>query len=69
MKDHQELTTKTIIDGRPYTVTFIHNPTIEDVVVSEMKLAAAEVMGLTTSDDRRVGRAIRDFLIRLGVDR
>ncbi len=56
-------------DGRPYTIFIVDNPTIEDVVVVEAKVYAAEVMNNSTPPDRRVSRDIRDILIRLGVER
>lgn len=60
---------KVVIDGKPYIVSIIDNPTIEDVVETEARIYAAEVMNNTPREDRRVERPIRDFLIRLGVDR
>ena len=56
-------------DGRPYTIFVVDNPTIEDVVVVEAKVYAAEIMNNSTPPERRVSREIRDILIRLGVER
>lgn len=61
--------TKANVDGRPYTVLLIDNPTIEDVMVVEMKLRAAELMNQSTDETRRVEKDVRDALIRLGIDR
>lgn len=57
------------MDGRSYTLTIIENPTVDDVVVSEMKVHAQHVAEGLDVSDRRVARGIRDFLVRLGVER
>lgn len=61
--------TKANVDGRPYTVLLIDNPTIDDVMVVEMKLRASELMAETPNPDRKVEKDVRDALIRLGIDR
>jgi hypothetical protein len=54
--------------GNSYSIYLIDNPTIDDVMVVEMRLYAVEVeSGITV--DRRVNRDVRDLLIRLGVER
>lgn len=63
------LITKANVDGRPYTILLVDNPTIEDVLVIEMKLRAAELMNQTADDTRKVEKDVRDALIRLGIDR
>jgi hypothetical protein len=60
---------KVEVNGVPYTVTFIDSPTIDDVVVTESRIYAAEIMNSSTPMDRRVDRDVRDILIRLGVER
>lgn len=68
MSERIELTTKMVIDGRPYTIRLISHPTIEDVLVTEAKIAAFEIEN-GPGEERRVERPIRDYLIRLGVER
>lgn len=64
------ITTKTFLNGQPYTIFLVDNPTIDDVAAVEMRLYAAEVMNGSTPDPtRRVSRDVRDLLIRLGVER
>lgn len=63
------IATKATLDGKPYTVFVVDNPTIDDVVVVEMKLRAAELMNGVTNEGYRVEKDIRDVLIRLGVER
>jgi hypothetical protein len=63
------ITSKVSIDGKPYTILLVDNPTIDDVVVVEMKLRAAEMMNSQEDPERRVEKDVRDALIRLGVDR
>ena len=60
-----------IVNGKPLLVSLIQNPTIEDILVTEAQLQASNVeqQVTVTSDDHRVDRDIRDFLIRLGVER
>lgn len=63
------LTAKVVQNGKPYTVFVVDNPTIDDVLVVEMKLRAAEIMNNERMPDYRVARDVRDVLIRLGVER
>lgn len=70
MAERQDIETRMVVEGQPYIVRLINNPTIEDVVVTEMRLTLAEKDGsITLDEDHRVSRNIRDFLIRLGVER
>jgi hypothetical protein len=65
-----DISTRLIVDGRPLVVTYIQNPTIEDVMSTEAKIQAAAIANQDGSADNRVvDRDIRDFLIRLGVER
>lgn len=65
-----DIQTKTYLDGKPYTIYLIDNPTIDDVLMVEMRLYAAEVMnGFSPDPNHRVSREVRDLLIRLGVER
>lgn len=66
--NRQDITTHAAIDGEPYLITLIENPTIDDVVITEAKIQASAIENRDGSaDNRRVDRGIRDFLIRLGV--
>lgn len=64
-----EVKMQAVMQGRPYTVLLLDNPTIDDVLVVEMKLRAAEIMNSETNEGHRVSRDVRDVLIRLGVER
>lgn len=61
--------TKVALNGRPYTVFVVDYPTIDDVIVVEMKLHAAEIINNEVNEGYRVDRDVRDVLIRLGVER
>ena len=65
----QESEAKLIVDGRPVTYKVISNPLIDDVLITEARLTAYEIENGPLSDSRRVDRGVRDFLIRLGVER
>lgn len=58
-----------VMQGRPYTVLLLDNPIIDDILVVEMKLRAAEIMNNEVNTEHRVSRDVRDVLIRLGVER
>lgn len=62
-------TSRLVIDGRAYKVRLIDNPLIDDVLITEAQLLAAEIESGSVPEDRRVSRDIRDFFIRLGVER
>ena len=60
-----EIPTKVSYGGKPYTMLLLKNPVIDDVLSVEARIYAAEVQKLvTTGDDHRVGRDVRDFLIK-----
>jgi hypothetical protein len=69
MAARTDIATKVVIGGKPYTVFMVDNPTIEDVMVVEMKLWAANKMNRVSDSEYRVSRGVRDTLIRLGVER
>ena len=70
MSDRQEVETRLVVDGKPVLVRLVSNPTVDDVVVTEMRLHAAGLAnGTELDEEHRVERGIRDFLIRLGVER
>jgi len=64
-----EIRSQVVLDGRPHTVLVLDNPTIEDVLVVEMRLRAAELANGVEHPEHRVSRDIRDILIRTGVER
>lgn len=57
------------VDDKPMLYNIISNPLIDDVVITEARLQAYEVENGTLEEGRRVDRGVRDFLIRLGVER
>ena len=59
-----------IVEDKPLLVSLIQNPLIDDVLITEARLQATDIEeGNSANPDRRVGRDVRDFLIRLGVER
>jgi len=60
---------KSVMAGRPYTVYLVDNPTIDDVLVVEMQLRAAELMNNEVNEGHRVDREVRNAIIQLGVER
>ena len=69
MSDRYESGGRLIVDGRPVLVNLITNPIIDDVVIAEARILASEIENGPFDDTRRVDRGVRDFLIRLGVER
>lgn len=69
MSDRHESGGRMIVGGRPVIVNLITNPLIDDVVVVEARILASEIENGPLDDDHRVERGVRDFLIRLGVER
>jgi hypothetical protein len=61
------VTTQIVSDGQTYKVRLIENPTIDDVLGVEAKIYAFSMAVGNIDDTRRVGRDVRDFLIRIGV--
>ncbi len=57
-----------LLKGEKVFVQLLHNPTIEDVLSVEARVAAYQVES-GDNPDRRVDRRVRDFLIRIGVER
>lgn len=68
MSARQESAIRLIVDGRPVVYRVLSNPVIDDVVISEAKLQAFQIENGSLGE-RRVDRNLRDFLIRLGVER
>jgi hypothetical protein len=64
------ITQRMVVSGSPLQLTLIENPTIDDVIITEAQIQASVISKGGTMDlTRRVGRDVRDFLIRLGVSR
>jgi hypothetical protein len=72
MSNRITITSSQNINGETYAVTLFQNPTIDDVMIGEIKIAAYEVAnGPLTSDtdsSRLTPRAIRDYFIKPGVE-
>lgn len=70
MNNQSTITSRFVVDGQPVLINLIQNPTIDDVVITEARIFAASLDRSDSSlNDRRVGRDVRDFLIRLFVER
>lgn len=69
MSARQESQIRLVVDGRPVLYRVLSNPVIDDVVISEARLQAFQIENGSLDESRRVDRGIRDFLIRLGVER
>ena len=69
MSTRQEVESRLVVEGRPVIIKLISNPIIDDVVITEARIMAGEIENGTLVEDRRVDRDVRDFLIRLGVER
>jgi hypothetical protein len=69
MADRRDIQQRLIVGGRPYVITLLHNPTIDDVLLTEARVAAAAIESKVSDEDRSVSRDIRDYLIRTGVER
>lgn len=55
--------------GLVLQATVIEDPTIDDVVATEAQIIAFEIASGTKQPERRVGRDVRDTLVRFGVAR
>jgi hypothetical protein len=69
MSVRDEVETRYIVDGKPVLIKLINNPTIEDVMNTEARVQATMIERGNIDPDRRVSRELRDFLIRLGVEK
>ena len=64
------VTQRMVVDGKPLLISLIQNPLIDDVLVTEARLQATTIEeGGADDSERRVDRSVRDYLIRLGVER
>jgi hypothetical protein len=69
MSSRNELSEKIIVNNSIYTVTVLDHPLIDDVVISEAMIRAEAIVSGNEDTTRRVDRSIRDFLVRLGVEK
>lgn len=69
MSSRNEIETKHTVEGRPVIVRLINNPTIDDIINIEARVQAASIENGRDNSGRRVERALRDYLIRIGVER
>jgi hypothetical protein len=64
------VTQRLVVEGKPLIVSLIQNPLIDDVLITEARLQATDIEeGNISNADHRVDRDVRDYLIRLGVER
>ena len=69
MSDQTVIESQVIFDGAPCTMRLINNPTIDDVLIGEMYGQATSIWRGDDLSNHRVPRELRDYLIRLGVER
>lgn len=70
MGNRNVTTASVVIEGKPFLLSFFDNVTIDDVLITEARIQAIAILKQDGSaDDRSVDRSIRDYLIRLGVER
>ncbi len=69
MSDRQVVNTRFLIAGRPVKINLIHNPLVDDLLITEAQIQAYAIEHKVDISTRRIPRDIRDFLIRLNVER
>lgn len=69
MAVRKDIEERLVVEGVPFVVRLVESPTIEDVVATEARLHASKIEGYPIPFDHQVERDVRDFLIRLGIDR
>lgn len=69
MSISREVYSKIVINGRSYSIKLINNPTIDDVLETEARIYATERAAGEVDETRSVPRTMRDYLVRLGVER
>lgn len=69
--NRNEVETKLVVDGKPLTITLLQSITVDDVIGTEAQVQATAINKANQQMlvGRRVDRNIRDYLIRLGVER
>lgn len=66
----RQTTTREIYeDGKLYRATLIEDPNVDDVLIAEAEAQAHFVRTGTEEPERRVGRDVREILLRFGVQR
>lgn len=69
MSNYNVVPVSVVVDGRPFIISLIENPIIDDVLITEVRIQAASIENQDNStEDRVVDRGIRNYLIRLGVE-
>lgn len=56
-------------DGSIVEASLIEAPNVDDVLLTEAKIEAYNIWKAKADPDRRVGRDVRDVLLRFGVQR
>ena len=69
MSDKTAIETQLMLDGAPVTFRLINNPLIDDVLIGEMYAQATSIWRGDDLSNHRVSRDLRDYLIRLGIER
>jgi hypothetical protein len=69
MSDQTAIETQLMLDGAPVTFRLINNPLIDDVLIGEMYAQATSIWRGDDLSNHRVSRDLRDYLIRLGIER
>lgn len=69
--NRNEVPMRMVVNGEPLLVTLLQNFTIDDVLLTEARVQATSIETGDASlvDGRQVSFNIRDYLIRLGVER
>jgi hypothetical protein len=61
--------TEILYDGEIYEISLIDGPNIDDVIITEARVQARMISTGEKDPSRRVERSMRDYLVRLGVER
>jgi hypothetical protein len=61
--------TEIFYNGEIYEIALIDGPNIDDVLIAEAQVQARMISTGEKDASRRVDRAMRDYLVRLGVER
>lgn len=69
--NRNEVVTSLVVDGERLKITLLQSPLIDDIIVTEARVQATsiETKNKDMLQGRRVDRNLRDYLIRLGVER
>lgn len=71
LTDRSVVRSRFLVDGEPLIIDMLRSPTIDDVLITEAHLYAASLDrdDKTLTEGREVPWEIKDYLIRLGVER